>query len=184
MTTNEKIGVGIVGGVILYLLFKRPKFIILEKEKKSGDGSGSGTGRILPMLMPILAPAPKPATTTASATPSPAPKSTTPTPTPAPTPTPSPAPVDLRKELLNPPPTDLILHPTDPCVANGYGGVYDAATNTCKNSPKCGGGTLQLDVNGKMMACKTNQTGGIDTGGVVAVGFSGKLPLTLDNLLM
>jgi hypothetical protein len=119
----------------------------------------------------------------------------------------------------------LVVTPYDPCKDNGYGGTYDAATNSCKKSPACGGSDLLLDSNGKMKGCKADvPTGGGVVGGVVggttggtgssapqlvkpisgttcptgykylplvrmcmkiegSVQFSGKEPLTLDNLL-
>lgn len=184
MTTNEKIGVGIVGGVILYLLFKKPKFYILDKDKGSSGGGGGG---IMPIIMPIQSAA-------------------TPTPTPTPVVTTPPKPAESPKatfptcatgQLWNPatnkcevikieapvgggstakPPAGSPT-PIDPCAA--YGGTYDAATNSCLKSAYCGGGTLKLDSNGKATNCSVSNP---TSGGVV--GFSGKLPLTLDNLLM
>jgi hypothetical protein len=92
-----------------------------------------------------------------------------------------------------------ILNPFDPCKANGYGGTYDPVTNTCKLSPYCGGGTLKLDSNFKAVGCavstSSSGSGGVVIGGNVSgnmpagpiggvVGFSGNMPLTIDNLLM
>jgi hypothetical protein len=195
---NEKIAIGIVGGVILYLLFKKPKFVILEKEKQSGGGG------IVGGFMPIL--------TTATSTPV-ATTTTTTTPKTEPKPTEI-FPTCKTGERYNPvtkkcepipldKPSDssvkdvvtggggsvsggggVVVTPYDPCKDNGYGGTYDPATNTCKLSPYCGGGTLKLDSNGKAVGCEAKvPTGGeVLIGGVV--GFSGNLPLTLDNLLM
>jgi hypothetical protein len=88
----------------------------------------------------------------------------------------------LKSGGLSPAPVGGGLSAYDPCKSNGYGGTYDPATNSCKLSPYCGGGTLKLDSNGKAAGCeiKLPTTG---SGGVVAVGFSGKMPLTLDNIL-
>lgn len=189
MTKNEKIGAAIVGGVILYLLFKKPKFFVVEKETQPSGGGGG----IMPIIMPLsTAPAP------------------TPTPTPAPAPKPPVTPTCASGERWNPatnkcevipldkevgsgsggtstkPPIDSTppLELYDPCKNNNYGGTYDPASNTCVKSPYCGGGTLKLDSQGKAIGCATDVPTG---GGVVIggnVGFSGKLPLTLDNLLM
>jgi len=69
----------------------------------------------------------------------------------------------------------------DPCKKNGYGGTYDAASNRCLKSTYCGGTDAILDKNGIATGCATGgPTGG---GGMVVVGFSGQVPLTLDNLL-
>ena len=143
----------------------------------------------------------------------PFPKQTTTNPTPAPEPAPSPKPpvtptcasgerwnpatnkcevIPLDKEVgsgsggtsSKPPDGTPPLELYDPCKTNGYGGTYDPASNSCLKSPYCGGGTLQLDSKGNQIGCKVD----IPTGGGVViggnVGFSGKLPLTLDNLLM
>lgn len=189
MTSNEKIGATIVGGVILYLLFKKPKYVIFKKE---GDTSGGGGG-VMPIIMPIQS---TPAPTTTS---TPPPTTTTP-----PKPTESPratfpscpsgqlwnpamnkcevikldAPVGggaTAKPPVNTPPPVAY----DPCKTNGYGGTYDPTSNSCLVSPYCGGGTLKLDSNGKATNCSVSNP---TSGGVVA--FSGKVPLTLDNLLM
>lgn len=192
MTTNEKIGATIVGGVILYLLFKKPKYVVFEKDKGSSGGGG-----IMPIIMPL-------STTTTTQT---APQPTPTTPPPASTSKPATFPTCPSGQLWNPktnkcenivlekevggggtsskppdgtPPLELY----DPCKTNGYGGTYDPASNSCLKSPYCGGGTLKLDNNGKMANCSvsTPTGGGVVIGG--SVGFSGKVPLTLDNILM
>jgi hypothetical protein len=69
----------------------------------------------------------------------------------------------------------------DPCTANGYGGTYDAINNKCIKSAYCGGNDAILDSNGKAINCSS---GPPSAGGGGVVSFTGKIPLTLDNLLM
>jgi hypothetical protein len=69
----------------------------------------------------------------------------------------------------------------DPCTANGYGGTYDAINNKCIKSTYCGGNDAILDSTGKAINCSS---GAPSSGGGVVVSFTGKIPLTLDNLLM
>ena len=187
MTNNEKIGAGIVAGVILYLLFKKPKFYVVDKQSSSSGGGGGG---IMPIIMPLSTSTPPTPTTTSTP--------------PKPTDTAKPSfPTCPSGELWNPklnkcevikldkpsdvvlkPPTDVV-NPYDPCQKNGYGGTYDPASNSCLKSPLCGGGTLKLDSNWKMLNCGIETPtggGGVVVGGVVS--FSGKVPLTLGNLLM
>jgi hypothetical protein len=191
MTTNEKIGATIVGGVILYLLFKKPKYVVFEKESGSSGGGG-----IMPIIMPL-------STTTTQTAPQPTPT----TPPPASTSKPATFPTCPSGQLWNPktnkcenivlekevggggtsskppdgtPPLELY----DPCKTNGYGGTYDPASNTCLKSPYCGGGTVKLDNSGKAVGCgvSTPTGGGVVIGGTIP--FSGKVPLTLENILM
>lgn len=189
MTNNEKIGAAIVGGVILYLLFKKPKFYVVEKEKQVGGGG------FMPIMFPVSTPAPVKTETKPIDKPVEKPVEK-----PVTFPTcPSgqrwnPATNKCEVIILDQPKSDGTtskppvgtppLEAYDPCKTNGYGGTYDPVSNTCKNTPYCGGGTLQLDSKGNQMGCKVS----IPTGGDVViggnVGFSGKLPLTLDNLLM
>lgn len=196
MTKNEKIGAAIVGGVILYLLFKKPKFFVVEKETQPSGGGGG----IMPIIMP-LSTAPTTTTTTATTPPN---TSGTSASKPLTTPTcPSGQRWNLATQKCEVIPTDKEvgsgsggtstkppidstppLEVYDPCKTNNYGGTYAPASNTCVKSPYCGGGTLKLDSQGKAIGCATDVPTG---GGVVIggnVGFSGKLPLTLDNLLM
>lgn len=196
MTKNEKIGAAIVGGVILYLLFKKPKFFVVEKEKSSSGGGGG----VMPIIMPLST---VPATTTTTTTTTPPNTSGTSASKPLTTPTcPSGQRWNLATQKCEIIPTDKEagsgsggasskppdgtppLELYDPCKTNNYGGTYDPASNTCVKSPYCGGGTLKLDNQGKAVGCATDVPTG---GGVVIggnVGFTGKLPLTLDNLLM
>jgi hypothetical protein len=201
---NEKIAIGIVGGVILYLLFKKPKFYVVDKGGSNGGGGGGGA---FPVIMPTITPAPAPAPVQPNCKVgekyNEATKKCEPT---------NSFPTCKTGEMYNPatrkcepiidvPMSDksvkdalkdaqtgggLVVTPYDPCKDNGYGGTYDANTNSCLKSPFCGGNDLLLDSNGKMKGCKADIPSGSGTGGVVGgvVGFSGKLPLTLDNLLM
>lgn len=188
-----------------YYFWKKRKPVLVEAEEPSSGGGGGGGGGIFPIIVP---------------------------PAPAPAPTPAPTPVwkdkgnggstvscgsgyiyDFVKKACVPavidkpvssgttakPPSGTPM-PYDPCAA--YGGVYDAATNSCLRSPYCGGGTLKLDSNGKAAGCSIQTSTGTGTvviggggithgsnspagpiGGPVLIPFSGKMPLTLDNLL-
>ena len=203
----------LLGGGVIYLLYKRkPKVIAVgevqaEESSSGGGGGGGGFGGGFIPVMPIPVPTPTPA----------------PAPAPAPENKPASFPTCKTGELYNPAtrkcepiveekplPQEALkdayekakqnpIEAYDPCKANGYGGTYDAKTNSCLKTPFCGGGTLKLDSNFKAAGCAislpSSGSGGVVIGGNVSgnmpagpiggvVGFSGNMPLTIDNLLM
>jgi hypothetical protein len=180
---NSLLGLLLVAGVVFYIWkTRKPKAYAVESGE-SGGGSGGGGGAF-PVFIPTPAPAPAPA---------PAPQTNTwPTCKTGERYNPAtrkcepiidvPMSEQTAKDAMKQAQTGGGLSAYDPCKSNGYGGTYDPATNSCKLSPYCGGGTLKLDSNGKAAGCeiKLPTTGG---GGVVAVGFSGKMPLTIENIL-
>lgn len=229
---NSVLGLLLVAGVVFYIYkTRKPKaYAVEDTEGGGGVGGGGGFwGGGMPLIVTPVAPAPAP----------------------APENKPASFPTCKTGELYNPAtrkcepiveekplPQEALkdayekakqnpIEAYDPCKANGYGGTYDAKTNSCLKTPFCGGGDLLLDSNGKMKGCKADiPTGGV-TGGVVGgtviggnvpsspsqqlvkpisgttcptgyrylpmlrmcmkiddgVQFSGKEPLTLDNIL-
>lgn len=187
---------------------------VQAEESSSGGGVGGGGfgGGFIP-VMPIPVPTPTPAPAPAPA-PAPSPTATFPTCKSGELYNPSTRkcePIVIQQDTgtSSKPPSGgagtsagsgfPILNPFDPCKANGYGGTYDPVTNTCKLSPYCGGGTLKLDSSFKAAGCaittSSGGSGGVVIGGNVSgnmpagpiggvVGFSGNMPLTIDNLLM
>jgi len=180
---NSLLGLLLVAGVVFYIWkTRKPKAYAVESGESGGGGGGGGGA--FPVFIPTPAPAPAPA---------PAPQTNTwPTCKTGERYNPAtrkcepiidvPMSEQTAKDAMKQAQTGGGLSAYDPCKSNGYGGTYDPATNSCKLSPYCGGGTLKLDSNGKAAGCeiKLPTTGG---GGVVAVGFSGKMPLTIDNIL-
>jgi hypothetical protein len=202
---NSLLGLLLVAGVVFYIYkTRKPKAYAIENTEGGGGGGGGGGffGGGMPLIIttPAAAPAPvqpncnvneKYNETTKKCEPivtrptcktgeryNPATRKCEPIPLDKPA-------EQTAKDAMNKAQTGGGLSAYDPCKDNGYGGTYDAKTNSCLKSPFCGGNDLLLDNNGKMKGCKADIPSGSGTGGVVGgvVGFSGKEPLTLDNLL-